>query len=59
MPDPGEHPGTCGICGERVDAADVLRHLHVEHGIDPDIAEWPDGQPVVIDHTLTPDDFDG
>jgi hypothetical protein len=49
--------GICGLCGERVAAADLIVHLRVEHDFDEDVETWPDGTPVVVDTTLEPDDF--
>jgi hypothetical protein len=37
---------------------ELLRgHLRGAHDVDIELAEWPDGEPVVIDTTLEPDDF--
>jgi hypothetical protein len=49
--------GTCGLCGERVMASELIVHLRVEHGIEEDFERWPDGEIVVHDETLEPGDF--
>jgi hypothetical protein len=50
--------GRCDICKTDVRTTDLLSHISVYH---PDLYEpietWPDGQPVVIDTTLEPEDF--
>lgn len=51
----------CELCGENTaDAPTMLDHLRLNHpddyGDGPDY--WPDGRPVVIDQTLTPEQFD-
>lgn len=55
---------TCGLCGEEVDAyagVDLLHHLrqfHPDHfDSDIDFERWPDGEVVVEDLTLAPQDF--
>jgi hypothetical protein len=48
---------TCALCGETMDATVILGHLRGEHGIEEELATWPDGEYVVIDKTLEPDDF--
>lgn len=50
----------CELCGEPdIPAGHVLAHLRQNHpGQEwPEIKTWPDGKPVVVDETLTPDDF--
>lgn len=47
----------CEECKEWTD--DILRHLSINH---PDVwaegfERWPDGEIVVIDDTITPEDF--
>jgi hypothetical protein len=51
--------GTCGVCGARLHHSEAQTHL-LTHGIDieRDAARWPDGEIVVVDQTLGPDDFD-
>ncbi len=49
---------TCALCGERIEAGEILVHLAIEHDLEEGVQEWPDGSPVVIDQTLTPEDFD-
>lgn len=50
---------TCGLCPEEVPDEDVLDHLRVMHpdqyGDGPD--QWPNGDVVIVDTTLTPEDF--
>lgn len=48
----------CELCQEWVPLREVLQHLHRFHpehyeGMDT----WPDGEPVIIDMTLKPEDF--
>jgi len=50
--------GVCGICGVMVQTEDLLLHLRVAHDLEEDIALWPDGKPVIVDHTLEPADFE-
>ena len=52
-----EPTGVCALCGETVPADMLLGHLRGAHELDVEIAEWPDGRPVIVDETLTPDDF--
>jgi len=51
--------GTCNLCGERLPLEQVIEHLRVMHPDDygDGPATWPDGEPVVIDTTLAPEDF--
>jgi hypothetical protein len=57
--EPQQGTGWCAICQEPVPTQDLLGHLRVMHpeqyGDGPE--RWPDGRPVVVDTTLTPDDF--
>lgn len=53
------YSGTCGLCGERIPAEDVIVHLQVWHDVDVSVEEWPDGSAVIIDRSLEPDDFKG
>lgn len=50
---------TCELCGETHPADRILDHLRAIHpdqyGDGPE--HWPDGQVVIIDTTLTPEDF--
>jgi hypothetical protein len=54
--------GTCYSCppdDNVVPDGDMVDHLRLMH---PDewgdgLQEWPDGEPVIVDHTLKPDDF--
>ena len=52
-----EHTAVCGICQERVPCEEILAHLADVHDQDVEIQCWPDGSPVVVDLSLTPDDF--
>jgi hypothetical protein len=48
----------CGLCPETLhNLADLNAHLRDAHGINEDFQRWPDGEPVVEDLTLTPQDF--
>jgi len=49
--------GTCLICDEKQD--DLIGHLLNLHpdATEGGFLEWPDGSPVVVDSTLTPEDF--
>lgn len=56
--------GRCELCQAGIEDGTlhgILDHLRVlhpeEYGDGPE--RWPDGQPVVIDETLTPDAFGG
>lgn len=58
--EPAEPPtGHCNVCNEDVPTHDLLGHLRVmhptEYGDGPEC--WPDGSLVVLDSTLTPEDF--
>lgn len=46
---------TCLLCGEPT--PDVLEHLRLYHP-DEVVDRWPDGEPVVVDLALEPEDFD-
>lgn len=50
---------TCHLCGSGcVDMDEVLDHIRDDHPEDWEPLErWPDGSLVVVDNTLTPDDF--
>jgi hypothetical protein len=41
-----------------MDATLIVDHLHDAHGIDTEVERWPDGEPVIVDMTLDPRDFD-
>lgn len=51
----------CHVCDPHVwlPIAEMLVHFRVEHDIDieEDVAKWPDGEWVVVDTTLEPEDF--
>lgn len=58
-PDADPTTGHCHLCHEPVQGLDALAHLRIHH---PDVygygpLRWPDGAPVVVDDTLTPEDF--
>lgn len=59
-----DHWCQCMVCkrdggGEvMVRISEIVEHLDKVHGITGGIAEWPDGEPVVIDRTLEPGDFE-
>ena len=53
----GHHYGICGFCGERVHVADLIEHLERKHNVGVDLQTWPDGDLVVVDESLVPDDF--
>jgi len=50
---------TCHLCGDNPPDLEMWEHLRVMHpaewGDGP--ARWPDGEPVIHDLTLEPDDF--
>jgi hypothetical protein len=60
-----EPTAICAVCvteGAAEDDArfpleEILGHLAGAHGLDIEIQCWPDGNPVVVDLTLEPDDF--
>lgn len=51
--------GHCALCDSYVPDEDLMIHLEEEHPeVDRTPATWPDGEVVVIDNTLLPEDFD-
>jgi hypothetical protein len=46
----------CALCLQWFDPTAIEIHLIEDHGQEP-VERWPDGSPVIIDTTLTPDDF--
>lgn len=44
----------CGVCAKDFSDLLILNHLRDEHGQDTSLMSWPDGQPVVVDHTIKP-----
>lgn len=56
---PGTYPehswAHCHKCHENVHLIDVLDHFETCHLLKPD--RWPDGDLVVVDATLEPEDF--
>ena len=56
----GTH-GFCELCKDWLPLTTVADHLRLFH---PDefgdgVATWPDGEVVIVDTTLNPDDFGG
>lgn len=53
--------GWCQLCEppRRVSVEALLEHFRIVHDLDAEPERWPDGELVVIDSTLEPDDFDG
>ena len=59
----------CGICEEHVETSadnvmdaieEFMEHCRVLHPETFDeIGRWPDGKPVIVDHTLEAEDFQG
>lgn len=52
--------GFCRLCEppRRVALTDLLEHFRLVHGQTVEIATWPDGEPVIVDETLEPADFE-
>lgn len=50
----------CALCDERVLLDKIEDHVRIFH---PDhyepLERWPDGNPVIIDDTLEPEEFEG
>lgn len=55
----GEPMGFCNLCtpARRMPAAEILEHLREAHDFHEEPATWPDGELVIVDQTLTPEDF--
>lgn len=55
--------GRCFVCEppRNLPDGDFHEHMLVAHGIDveAEVQRWSDGQPVIVDKTLEPEDFDG
>lgn len=51
--------GRCNVCEEDVASVELLDHLRVMHPADYGNGplRWPDGGFVVVDNTLTPNEF--
>lgn len=47
----------CAVCGERIPIEHLLGHLRGAHDLDEEPETWPDGELVIVDETLEPDDF--
>jgi hypothetical protein len=50
-------PVTCEVCKEKMDASEILDHLWLMHDINVEPERWEDGEVVIIDTTLEPEDF--
>ena len=48
---------TCDLCGGAFLFVEITGHLAYAHGQTDQIECWPDGESVIIDHTLQPKDF--
>jgi hypothetical protein len=48
---------TCAVCGEQGPLEWIFGHLRGAHDMDVEIDTWPDGEPVIVDTTLEPEDF--
>ena len=63
MTDPDRIVTYCGLCGHQSTTAQGLwQHLDEHHpetarDVRDNLLRWPDGDPVIIDHTINPDDF--
>jgi hypothetical protein len=49
---------TCGICNDDFSDDEIMTHLSDYHDVDTRPVTWPDGEPVIVDHTLDPEDFE-
>lgn len=47
----------CDLCEQPFTDDEILDHLANTHDQDINPLLWPDGDPVIVDHTLTPEDF--
>jgi len=54
--------GICFLCRPEREVPDTElgSHLLEMHNIDVSeaVTKWPDGEPVIVDHTLEPEDFE-
>lgn len=48
---------TCALCNDEILDDEVLDHLRLFHDVDTEPARWPDGDVVIVDQTLKPEDF--
>lgn len=48
---------TCALCEQRYTAEAIWQHLRDIHDWDEEVETWPDGRPIIVDETLTPDSF--
>lgn len=51
----------CNLCepAKRMLDSEILAHLKNEHDVELHFERWPDGEVVIHDSTLTPEDFSG
>lgn len=48
----------CALCDEAMPPESLLEHLAQRHDFDvAGVRAWPDGEPMVVDETLEPEDF--
>lgn len=52
--------GFCNLCDppRRIELESLLEHMRFVHDRIIEVARWPDGEPVIVDQTLEPCDFD-
>ena len=49
----------CNLCRKQMPTEELLEHVRLLHPDDYEpVQTWSDGQPVIIDNTLEPEDFD-
>lgn len=48
---------TCALCGLTVPVEEIVEHLRDEHELEAEPATWPDGEVVIVDQSLEPEDF--
>lgn len=46
----------CRLCDAELPNEELLAHLAEKHGL-VGIRSWPDGEPMVLDETIEPEDF--
>ena len=49
---------TCGLCREQFTDVNPIDHLRIMHAVDVTPETWPDGEVVIHDTTLEPEDFE-
>lgn len=60
-----DETGFCQLCIDaglseedaRIPLDELVGHLRGAHDVDMEIATWPDGETVIVDNTLEPEDF--